>query len=201
MSHPPATLSGNSAFTYPCGATYVGEFSDGKLHGRGKLVWPDGAVYEGEFCSGLRQGCGVSTSANGTVHEGRFWKGVEDGKGSVLYAVDGCCGHYSWHAGDRYHGGWRAGKRHGAAKYTFFNGDTLQCQWSDDVCAEFHRRQADILAAPGMQSAEGRAEARAAAAAKVRRARLLSFYLHLIQQQVTENSGDGRDGRSYCATM
>jgi hypothetical protein len=169
MAQPPVSLSGNSTFTYPCGATYAGEFADGKLHGIGKLVWPDGVVYEGEFAGGLKHGRGVHTMADGAVYDGTFSKGLQDGKGCITYAADGSVMSYSWHAGDSYRGGWRGGKRHGACTYTFFNGETFECKWSEDYCLEFHHKQAQILSAPGMDTCEGRAAARAAANAKVAR--------------------------------
>jgi hypothetical protein len=134
------------------------------LHGQGKLVWPDGCTYQGNFVAGLREGLGVHTSADGSVHNGSFKQGLEQGKGSVVYGADGGKMEFTWNAGDKCSGTWKAGKRHGDFHYTFFNGDVLECQWSNDVCMEFHQKQASVLSAQGMDSREGRAAARAAAA-------------------------------------
>jgi len=35
--------------TWPDGAVYEGQYSEGKKHGTGKLTFADGSVYQGEF--------------------------------------------------------------------------------------------------------------------------------------------------------
>lgn len=128
----------------------MGEFSDGKLHGRGKLVWPDGVIYEGEFKKGLKDGYGVQTLADGSAYQGNFSGGLEDGKGTITYTTDGSSSSYSWKAGDRYQGGWKAGKRHGDSEYTFWNGQVLKCKWSDDSCSKFLEKQSELMASSKM---------------------------------------------------
>ena len=58
--------------------------------------------------------------------------------GVATYAVDGkptlpgC--DYSFNAGDRMDGGFKADMRHGACTYMFFNGETFKCTWADGRC-------------------------------------------------------------------
>ena len=61
---------------------------------------------------------------------------------------------------------WKDDKRHGACRYTFFNGEVYACTFVDGVCAEFDARQAAVRAAPDAASAQARAEGYASAAAK-----------------------------------
>jgi len=61
---------------------------------------------------------------------------------------------------------WKAGKRHGACRYTFFNGEVYACTFVDGVCKEFDARQAAVRAAPDAASVQARAEGYASAAAK-----------------------------------
>ena len=58
--------------TYDDGATYDGEFVDGKRHGRGVYKYPDGSQYDGEFRDGERCGRGVEKYANGAQYDGEF---------------------------------------------------------------------------------------------------------------------------------
>jgi hypothetical protein len=61
---------------------------------------------------------------------------------------------------------WKADRRHGACRYTFFNGEVYACTFVDGVCAEFDARQAAVRAAPDAASVQARAEGYASAAAK-----------------------------------
>ena len=66
----------NSAFNYPDGSTYVGEWnSDGHRHGLGRLHLNDGTVYSGEFRNGLCDGLGVMHFSDGSKYEGQFSQG------------------------------------------------------------------------------------------------------------------------------
>ncbi|XP_037383715.1 ALS2 C-terminal-like protein [Talpa occidentalis] len=42
-----------------CQATYEGEWSRGRPHGKGTLKWPDGQEHVGDFCLGLEHGFGI----------------------------------------------------------------------------------------------------------------------------------------------
>ncbi|GIT08688.1 MAG: hypothetical protein CM1200mP30_23180 [Pseudomonadota bacterium] len=41
--------NGYGTWTYTDLTTYVGEWRDGKKHGKGTVTWPNGYIYEGEF--------------------------------------------------------------------------------------------------------------------------------------------------------
>lgn len=43
--------------------------------------------------------------------------------------------------------------RHGPCTYTFFNGQRLECQWSDGCCPEFNEAQRRVLAGFSVVSA------------------------------------------------
>lgn len=34
-------------YQYTLGETYLGQYLEGKRHGKGKQIWPDGSVYDG----------------------------------------------------------------------------------------------------------------------------------------------------------
>lgn len=37
---------------------YIGEFANGKKHGKGRYQWADGRVYEGRYDSDMKSGYG-----------------------------------------------------------------------------------------------------------------------------------------------
>jgi hypothetical protein len=129
-------------------------------------VWPDGVIYEGMLKNGLKHGRGVHTLADGSVYAGNFRKGLKDGKGVMTYASDGQALNYLWSAGDKCDGEFQSDKRHGDCRYTFFNGEVLQCSWRDDICPEFCQRQAVLLNAAAQATPESRAMQRAAAGSR-----------------------------------
>ena len=58
------------------GSKYVGEFKDGKKHGKGTFTEIRyGVKYEGKWKNGRRHGKGIFTFPDGTVYEGRFKNG------------------------------------------------------------------------------------------------------------------------------
>ena len=48
---------------------YVGEFQNGKRHGKGIYTWPSGERYEGEYKNNQRHGKGIWTYPNGDKYE------------------------------------------------------------------------------------------------------------------------------------
>ena len=120
--------------------------------------------------NGKREGKGVFTYATGNSYDG-YWKNdLREGKGVMKFAVDGKTSlpglRTTWNAGDVYDGEWQDGNRHGACRYTFFNGEVFTCTFVGGVCGEFDARQAAVRAAPDAASAQARAEGYASAAAK-----------------------------------
>jgi hypothetical protein len=85
-------------------AAYVGEFHEGKKHGRGVKTWPRGDRYEGAFADDYMSGWGIYT-----------W------------------GAKSLFAGDRYEGELTKDKRNGFGIYTWASGDSYAGPWKDDA--------------------------------------------------------------------
>jgi hypothetical protein len=189
MSKP---VNGSGRHKYSNGSEYDGEWRGGKRYGRGKMVWADGDTYEGGWSEDKMHGRGKYVFADGGTYEGDWSEDKFHGRGVYTHAVDGktfqpgC--DYSWNAGDRYDGGFKAGVRHGACTYTFFNGETFNCTWADGRCPEFTARRRAVQAAPDRASAQARAQgyasvqdkaaaqAKAAAEAMVRDSSLLATF-------------------------
>ncbi len=180
---------GRGVYRGPDGDTYEGIMRNDKMEGTGVFRWANGNIYEGSFRNGLKDGAGVIRYANGNIYEGNWrndkmegtgvftgangnfydggWKnGDYEGRGVVTYAVDSKLpdelGGYSYNSKDKFDGVFKAGKRHGACTYTFFNGETFRCTFVEGRCAEFDQRQAAVRAAPDAASVQARA-AKAAA--------------------------------------
>ena len=125
-----ATCKGNdsSEWTNCFGAlsenrtTYVGNFLNGKMHGKGTFTYTDGATYFGDFKNGKEFGEGTFICwAHGAKYEGAFKNGLKHGKGS-----------YNYPDGAKYVGEWRYGKRHGSGTYTFANGEKMIGEFRED---------------------------------------------------------------------
>ena len=87
-------------------AVYVGEFREGKKHGRGVKNWPWGDRYEGEFADDSKHGAGIYV-----------W------------------GARSAFAGDRYEGAFANDRRNGYGVYSWASGDSYAGPWKDDAVA------------------------------------------------------------------
>jgi hypothetical protein len=110
--------------------------------------YTDGSFYEGDWINGKKHGTGgtgLTKWALGDSYWGEYIEGKQHGKGIAEFATDGQTRlpglDYSWNAGDKYDGGYKA------CTHTFFNGETLNCTWVDGRCPEFTARQAALLAA------------------------------------------------------
>jgi hypothetical protein len=138
------------------GGVYEGNFSNGKREGTGVQRWASGQwagdSYVGSYKNNLMEGKGVYTYADGNSYDGEWKNGLKEGKGVFTYAVDGKTSlpglSTTWNAGDVCDGVWKENKRHGACRYTFFNGEVYACTFVDGVCAEFDARQAAVRADP-----------------------------------------------------
>ena len=73
-------------YIWPDGEKYVGEFKDGKRHGRGTNTFADGEKYVGEYKDGKRQGQGTYTYASGAKYVGEYKDGKMHGQGTYTYA-------------------------------------------------------------------------------------------------------------------
>ena len=111
--------NGKGKLTRLTNEQYIGDFRNGKFHGRGVLSWPNGAKYEGDFVEGVRQGEGrfvfnygdefIGQFANnkfnghgryiwknGDMYEGEFVDGVMTGNGLMSYRELGILGSGVW---------------------------------------------------------------------------------------------------------
>ena len=116
------------------------------------MEFTGGSVYEGNFSNGKKEGTGVFRWANGDSYVGSFKNDLMEGKGVFTCAVTGTVTvagiSHKVNAGDVCDCVWKADRRHGACRYTFFNGEVYACTFVDGVCAEFDARQAAVRADP-----------------------------------------------------
>jgi hypothetical protein len=88
-----------------------------------------GASYVGDFVEGRKQGAGVKTYANGDTYTGAWQQDQRSGFGIYYYGVNS-----PW-AGDRYQGGWLADRMHGDGSYIWALGDKYDGAWSNGAQA------------------------------------------------------------------
>jgi len=72
------------------GMIYIGQWKNGKKHGKGVQIWPDGSRYDGFFENGLANGRGRLIHADGDVYEGQWKDEKAHGKGRYK-GINGVC--------------------------------------------------------------------------------------------------------------
>ena len=92
--------------------TYVGQFSEGRRHGKGVQKYEEGSTYEGDFQSGRRHGVGKFSSATFTF-EGSWENDNFHGRGKLVEAQTGRV---------MYDGQWKNGRREGKGYSTYPDG-------------------------------------------------------------------------------
>ncbi len=107
--------NGYGTAVFPSGARYIGDFSNGELHGRGILYFPDGSKYIGHWEHQYRQGRGRMVLADGSEYLGDFQASKFQGQGKMTYAN-----------GNVYEGTWIAGEPSGQGILTYYNGDRFE---------------------------------------------------------------------------
>ena len=89
--------NGRGTFDYQTGMKYIGDWQNGKEHGRGKMTLelgttyegsgtytlPDGRVYVGEWRDGKPEGEGTESHPIGTSYEGQWHDGLPHGYGTT----------------------------------------------------------------------------------------------------------------------
>ena len=93
------------------GGKYVGQWKDGKEHGKGTMTWDDGGKYVGQWKDGKEHGKGTITWADGKKYVGKF----KDG--DMIEGVN------TWPGGDKYVGEFKDGRGHGYGTYTWSSGE------------------------------------------------------------------------------
>jgi hypothetical protein len=84
---------------------YVGEFFQGKKHGKGKVTWKDKSSYSGDFNAGKIEGFGTHVWED-SQYTGQLKAGKMHGEGV-----------YTWKDGRKYEGSFHAGLREGYGVY------------------------------------------------------------------------------------
>ena len=103
------------------GASYTGQWQDGKRHGEGTFVWTKGH-YTGQWWFGMRHGDGLETLSNGETYAGKFEEDKKHGFGT-----------YTWEDGTRYEGNWVKGKMEGQGKMIGSDGSVVHSgKWKQD---------------------------------------------------------------------
>lgn len=105
--------------------SYQGGCVDGKAEGRGTAR--GSATYVGEFLQGKKHGRGVKTWSRGDRYEGGFADDYMEGWGTYVWGAK------SLFAGDRYEGGFARDKRNGFGVYIWASGDSYAGPWKDDA--------------------------------------------------------------------
>ena len=126
------------------GTKYMGEWKDGKRHGRGTMTTPDEMwdkfkKYVGEWKDGEFHGQGTMTYHDGSKFVGKWKNGKRHGQGTYTW-----CFYCSWCSGlpggtnssisssadgRKYEGEWKDGVYHGHGTYTFSDGSKYEGSW------------------------------------------------------------------------
>jgi len=105
------------------GRRYVGNFVDGRKHGKGQMTFPSGDVYTGDWLKGKRTGKGLYLfHQSGNRYKGDYVDGIKEGQG-IFWWTSGP------HTGERYEGEFRHDRRNGVGVYWFANGDVFEGHW------------------------------------------------------------------------
>ena len=122
---------------------YVGEFKDGRKHGRGLHTWANGDSFNGEFADDLPNGKGAYRFAGGDRYEGEMAAGRMSGKGIYTSRSldrieatfrdgkadgEGIC---YFANNDRYEGQMKSGALTGKGKYFYANGLRAEGEFVD----------------------------------------------------------------------
>lgn len=150
----------NGIGTYNLGyATYTGSFKHGKPDGKGVMDYGNGEKYEGEFLNGFEEGEGL-LHKNGVTKKVKYEKGkivqetVMIHVGSNAPKIDGCIsgdcyngpGEITYPSGNKYHGQFKNGQRHGNGKFSFISGNTFVGEFQLDlpIMGTFLYKQSDV---------------------------------------------------------
>lgn len=102
-------------YKYENGATYRGNYKNGKRHGEGRQVWSDGSCFEGQWSHDKTNGNGRLIHAEGDVYEGTWVDDKAHGKGK-----------YTHFDGATYNGDWLDDKQHGTGREEWSDGSRYE---------------------------------------------------------------------------
>lgn len=68
-------IAGSGVFQYDSGASYSGSLLENRYHGFGKYVWPNGTYYEGHWENNVMHGLGTYVDVQGRRWYGKFFNG------------------------------------------------------------------------------------------------------------------------------
>jgi len=123
--------NGKGVLTFPDGATFKGDFKDGKRDGKGVMINAEGDKHEGDFKDNKAHGKGVVTYANGAEYNGDFKYGQRNGQGVMIYA-----------SGAKYEGEFKDGLKHGQGVTTYPNSATYRGEFAGgDVFTNVDNKQ------------------------------------------------------------
>lgn len=110
----PPKKDGLAIYEYPNSFfKYIGEWKNGKKHGKGKLMIGQNSYYEGDFLEGEISGSGDRYFPNGSHYHGSFLNGEFNGKGEFTNAN-----------GEKYVGEFKDNRRNGEGVLTYADGTT-----------------------------------------------------------------------------
>lgn len=106
--------------------SYEGDWGNGKKSGKGKMIWKDGEVFEGSWINNERNGQGTYVFPDGEKYEGNYSNGKRNGQGT-----------FYWSNGNKYVGHWKDGQRSGFGIKYFLSGEwkggRYEGYWENDM--------------------------------------------------------------------
>lgn len=111
-------MQGQGVLYFSNGDRYIGQWTDRHREGKGKYVFTNGDTYQGHFKANKFEGQGFMAFANGDEYDGEWKEGLFHGQGTMTYANN-----------EKYTGDWRNNKKHGQGTFFKMDGRTLEGEW------------------------------------------------------------------------
>lgn len=92
-------MEGQGTWATKTGEVYTGTFANDDFNGKGLLKYGDKGSYEGDFVAGLREGKGTLTLANGNYYTGDFKNNLQNGYGKLYTKATGTVIEGTWKDG------------------------------------------------------------------------------------------------------
>jgi hypothetical protein len=136
--------NGYGTYEFSNGSRYIGNFVDGRAHGKGIIYFNNGNKYIGHWEDDVRQGEGRFVFNEGHEYRGGFRQNKFYGKGVMNYAngdqyvgqfrnnQPNGLGKYTFHDGDRYEGNFNGGRFEGEGTMYYKDGSKFRGFWSNN---------------------------------------------------------------------